>query len=182
MFNSDFLIKELTKGALHAAPFLLGKELIYQNCGGIISEVEAYIQTDPASHTFRGESVRNKSMFAKAGTIYIYRSYGIHWCMNIVTGVEGEGEGVLIRSIISTLGIEEMRQRRKVFSDQNLTNGPGKVTQALGVDLSLNGVHLSEGIIQIEKGIEIEKKDIQNTPRIGISKGKEFLRRWLLKK
>lgn len=158
---------------------------------GIITEVEAYSQDDPASHSFSGKTKRNEAMFFSPGHAYIYRSYGIHWCLNTVTFKEGFGSGVLIRSIQITDGLElalKNRYRLKEVDDltslqlRSLSNGPGKVTQALGVDKSLYGTNLLDpnSPLQLSAGVDVDAKLITQTPRIGISKGTETPWRWLV--
>lgn len=155
-----------------AAPQLLGWHL-RSVAGGVLTElvlteVEAYSPDDPASHTFKGIRPRNAAMFGPPGTLYVYRSYGIHWCTNVVCGDEGTGAAVLIRSAAPVAGIEHMVIRRGRESD--LVNGPGKLTQALGIDLSHNGADLfsDESPIRLAEGEA--PATIRATTRIGISK------------
>jgi DNA-3-methyladenine glycosylase len=132
--------------AEHAAKELLSYVLVHQTpqgrIAGRIVETEAYNQDDPASHTFRGQTKRNQPMFEEAGTIYIYFTYGMHYCMNIVAGPVGRGEAVLIRALEPMEGIEEMRANRGYRPDHELTNGPAKLVQALGISPALNGRRL----------------------------------------
>lgn len=129
-----------------------------------IVEVEAYRSTDPASHTFRGRTERNKPMFEGAGHIYVYRSYGIHWCMNVVTGPRHDGQAVLLRGGVPIRGVDTMKARRR--RDRDLANGPGKLSQALAIDGSFSGTRLgdrlwlsgSPGAVEWSAG-----------PRVGIS-------------
>ena len=171
-------------GTLQLAPQLLGKQLVHhidgQRVGGIITEVEAYLQNDPASHTFRGMTGRTKAMFAAPGTIYLYRSYGIHLCLNIVTADEGIGEAVLIRAVYPTEGVTSMRARRGSVAPTQLTNGPGKLTQAFGLTMDLYGQSVFTSPLWLEKGFDITPQEIQSTPRIGISKAQEELYRFLI--
>lgn len=123
---------------------------------------------DSASHAYGGERVRNSSLFRQAGTVYVYFTYGMHHCFNIVTGKEGHGQGVLIRALEPTEGIELMRNRRKTTNDLNLCNGPAKLVQAMGISKSDNGIRLGSGSLRLEKGIT-PSRIIQST-RVGISK------------
>ncbi|PLS80695.1 DNA-3-methyladenine glycosylase [Candidatus Saccharibacteria bacterium] len=185
----DFL--QLT--APQAAAQLLGNLLISETpegrvCGRIV-EVEAYTQDDPASHTFKGHTARNNSMFQQAGTAYVYFTYGMHYCINIVTDKEGTGSGVLIRAVEPVEGIEIM-WRRRYKEDMpattarqrllNLTNGPGKVAQAFGITREDDGVNLldTSGIIRLESDSTTEAWRLFNTTRIGISQAKDVLWRW----
>lgn len=130
------------------APKLLGMVIATRKSGvGTavrIDEVEAYRSSDPASHTFRGMTERNKPMFDEAGSIYVYRSYGIHWCMNVVTGSADDGQAVLLRGGVPIRGVDTMRSRRG--RDRDLATGPGKLCQALAVDGSLSGTRLGEHV------------------------------------
>lgn len=165
------------------APDLLGKTLSVSVQGkvsaGMIVEVEAYLGgDDPASHAFRGQTARNASMFAVGGTCYVYLSYGVHYCMNVVSGRAGTGEAVLIRAIQPTYGIETMCQRRSLRPEQQrqLANGPGKLTAALGLDLSFNGTCLRTGkALILDSGPTGDvQPQILTSPRIGISKGQDL--------
>ncbi|HSX24225.1 MAG TPA: DNA-3-methyladenine glycosylase [Candidatus Saccharimonadales bacterium] len=163
--------------ALTAAPALLGWELIHDSpdgrTGGIIVETEAYTAEDAASHSFRGRGVRNDVMFGPAGHIYVYFTYGMHYCINIVTGGEGRGEAVLIRALEPTQGLELMRSRRlRARGDISLTNGPAKLTQALAINKTHNGVFLlNKGSLRLVPGSKPER--IIQTTRIGISRAVE---------
>jgi len=134
----------------------------------VIGEVEAYAgDQDPASHAFRGPTPRNTAMFGPAGTLYVYRSYGLHWCMNVVTGPEGVGHAVLLRAGIPTVGRDTMTDRRGRLD--HLADGPGKLAQALGVTGAHNGISLSDGEIRLLPG-EGETLAVRATPRVGITK------------
>ncbi len=118
---------------------LLGATFLVDGVGGIIVETEAYHPTDPAAHSFRGETPRNRSMFMGPGRVYVYRSYGIHWCVNFVCG---GAAAVLIRAIEPTHGIERMAARRRLAAPRNLCSGPGKLTEAMAITKAHDGLML----------------------------------------
>lgn len=159
----------LAGDADEVAPRLLGMQLSTRVAGTItsitLSEVEAYLSDDPASHTFAGRTARNAPMFGPAGGVYVYRSYGIHWCMNIVTGPAGDGQAILIRGGLPATGTEKMIERRG--RSDHLADGPGKVCQALGVDGSFTGTFLGD---RVHLSGEPDTRLWTATPRIGISK------------
>ncbi|MDM0111793.1 DNA-3-methyladenine glycosylase [Variovorax sp. J22R133] len=149
---------------------LIGVTLLLDGVGGRIVETEAYDRDDPASHTFGGPTVRNAAMFGPAGRAYVYRSYGIHWCLNFVCREEGHGAGVLVRAIEPTEGIERMRDRRGVDDLRLLCSGPGKVGQALGIDASFNGKRLDAPPFRLLAPRQAQPLELFEGPRIGISK------------
>lgn len=142
-----------------------------------IVETEAYDQTDEASHTFRGPTPRNEVMFGESGFLYVYFTYGMHHCCNVVTGHAGTGAAVLIRGAEPVEGIHGMERRRGV-SGANLTNGPAKLCQALGIDRSLNGHDLRQAPLRLISGDLRPEEEITRSVRIGISKATDLLRRF----
>lgn len=165
---------------------LLGKILVREINGkkltGIINETEAYKSDDPASHAFKGKTERNKVLFGSVGRAYIYFTYGNHYCLNVVArDKKCIAGGVLIRGIKPLEGIEIMYKNRGVFDLKNLTNGPGKLTQALDINKELYGVDLTKkGPLYITEGIDIKKSQIIATPRIGIKKATENKWRFII--
>jgi DNA-3-methyladenine glycosylase len=161
------------------APDLIGATLAVNGVGGIIVEVEAYHHTDPAAHSFRGPTPRNTVMFGPPGFAYVYRSYGIHWCVNFVCEKEGSASAVLIRALQPTLGIAAMRRRRGLHDERSLCSGPGKLTEALGITDRHNGLALDASPIALHA--RADKPDIVAGPRIGITKAVELPWRYGLK-
>jgi DNA-3-methyladenine glycosylase len=150
------------------APELIGAELLFDGVGGIIVEVEAYDHEDPAAHGFRGRSERNASMFGPPGHAYVYRSYGIHWCLNFVCEDEGVASAVLIRALEPTQGYEAMRARRGVDEPRLLCSGPGRVCQALGITREHDGLPLDRAPFELRD--RREAPTLVTGPRVGITK------------
>ena len=173
----------LNVSAEEAARRLLGCELIRELNGQEIRvrivETEAYDQTDEASHTFKGRSMRNEAMFKSAGHLYVYFTYGMHYCSNIVCGEEGVGSGILIRAVEPLNGSEVIEERRKM-TGVNVTNGPGKICQALAIDLSLSGHDLNNSPLRLMRKPKLPTSAITTSSRIGISKAVHELRRFYI--
>jgi DNA-3-methyladenine glycosylase len=153
------------------APDLIGTTLLLDGVGGVIVEVEAYDHEDPAAHGFGGRTERNASMFGPPGRAYVYRSYGIHWCVNFVCEEEGSASAVLIRALEPTHGIEVMRERRGVDDVRALASGPGKLTQALGITREQDGLPLDRPPFELLPRLSAPAL-IRGT-RIGITKATE---------
>ena len=154
------------------ASMLIGTTLLVDGVGGIIVETEAYDHEDPASHSFSGPTPRNAAMFGPPGRAYVYRSYGIHWCLNFVCNEEGHGAGVLIRAIEPTHGIDLMRSRRGLDDVRLLCSGPGKVGQALGITRELNGLRLDRKPFEVLAARAAVH--VITGPRIGITKAMDI--------
>lgn len=161
------------------APDLIGATFLVDGVGGIIVELEAYHHTEPAAHSFNGPTPRNLVMFGPAGFIYVYRSYGIHWCVNFVCEKEGSASAVLIRALEPTQGIPAMRRRRGLHDERSLCSGPGKLTEALGITDKHNGLPLDAPPIALYA--REKKPDIVTGVRIGITKAAELPWRYGLK-
>jgi DNA-3-methyladenine glycosylase len=154
---------------------LIGCVVRHGECAGVIVEAEAYHDSEPASHAFVGLTQRTKTLFGPPGRAYVYRSYGIHAMLNAVCEPEGVGAGVLIRALEPVDGIELMRARRGLKSVRELCSGPGKLTQALGIELRDNGVDLERGPIRIsERSAEWRSVNVTVDRRIGITKAVEL--------
>ena len=165
------LMDFLNRDAASVAPDLLGAKFLISGVGGIIVETEAYHPEDPASHSFRGPTPRNQSMFAGYGRVYVYRSYGIHWCINFVCR---GASAVLIRALEPTDGIAEMRERRGIEEVRMLCSGPGKLCEALAVTGELDGRMLTARPFKVL--LPDGPPDRAIGPRIGITKAADV--RW----
>jgi DNA-3-methyladenine glycosylase len=160
------------------APDLLGTTLLVDGVGGVIVEVEAYDHEDPASHGFRGRTARNAAMFGPPGQAYVYRSYGIHLCLNLVCEDEGVPSAVLLRALEPTRGVETMRKRRGLDSLRLLCSGPGRLCQALGVTRAHDGLRLDAAPFGILPRDETPR--IVATTRIGITRAAELPWRYVV--
>ena len=147
---------------------LIGATLLVDGVGGVIVETEAYDQADPASHTHKGPTARNAAMFGPSGHAYVYRSYGIHWCLNFTCREAGHGAGVLIRALEPRTGIDQMRARRGVDDVRLLCSGPGRLGQALGITMAHYGLPLDRPPFFVAAPGEAIESIVG--PRIGISK------------
>jgi DNA-3-methyladenine glycosylase len=161
------------------APDLIGATMLVNGVGGIIVEVEAYHHTEPAAHSFNGPTLRNSVMFGPPGFVYVYRSYGIHWCVNFVCEKEGSASAVLIRALQPTHGIPAMRRRRGLHDEKSLCSGPGKLTEALGITHEHNGLALDAPPYALHA--RADKADVIAGVRIGITKAAELPWRYGLK-
>jgi len=169
--------------ATQAAKRLLGCKLTRRLDGHVLSavivETEAYDQSDAASHSFNGRTQRTDVMFGPAGHLYVYFTYGMHYCCNVVVGPEGYGAAVLIRALQPLEGIDMMQERRG-RGGVGITNGPAKLCQAFGIDKHLNGHDLSKPPLQLEITAPIKNSAIVTTTRIGISKAKDAMWRYYI--
>jgi DNA-3-methyladenine glycosylase len=153
------------------APDLIGVTLLVDGVGGTIVEVEAYDHEDPAAHGYGGRTQRNASMFGPPGHAYVYRSYGIHWCLNLVSEEEGVASAVLLRALEPTHGIEAMRERRALDDERLLASGPGRLCQALAVTRVHDGLALDQPPFELLA--RTREPEIATGPRIGITKAAE---------
>lgn len=164
-------LSALSGSPVAAARALIGARLTVRGVGGVIVETEAYDHDDPASHSVRGRTPRNGAMFGEPGTVYVYRSYGVHWCLNIATGPVGVGAAVLIRAIEPTDGLEAMRALRNLADPRLLCSGPGRLTAALAVTRAEDGGHVTQPPFRLEwPG---KQPEIVSGPRIGITRAVE---------
>jgi DNA-3-methyladenine glycosylase len=154
------------------APELIGAMLLVDGVGGPIVEVEAYHHSDPAAHSFGGPTARNAVMFGPPGHVYVYRSYGIHWCVNFVCEAEASASAVLIRALMPTKGLPTMRRRRGLEDERLLCAGPGRLCEALAITRAYNGMALDEAPFALFA--RTAPVEIAAGPRIGISKAAEL--------
>jgi DNA-3-methyladenine glycosylase len=175
--DRDDLVKQLSMPAELAAPRLLGCRLVRRVDGRLLSgrivETEAYSQDDVASHSYRGQTPRTKVMFGPAGHLYVYFTYGMHYCCNVVTGPDGHGSAVLIRALEPLEGQEIMSDNRYGRGGETLTNGPAKLCQALQIGKSFNGHDLHEEPLKLILEPPVAQTGIVQTTRIGISRGQD---------
>ena len=170
MLRRDFFARSVHE----VAPDLIGATLLVDGVGGRIVEVEAYDQQDPASHAYRGRTPRNAAMFGPPGHAYVYRSYGVHWCLNLVCGGEGVPEAVLVRALEPKRGLELQQSRRGVENVRQLCSGPGKLCQALGITREHDGLALDVPPFRLEARADVP--EIVTGPRIGITRATDL--RW----
>jgi DNA-3-methyladenine glycosylase len=172
--------RELLAGSVHdVARSLLGCTFLLDGVGGVIVEVEAYSPDDPASHAFRGRTERNASMFLEPGTLYVYRSYGIHWCVNVACEGVGTGAAVLLRALEPTHGLATMRTRRGDVPDALLCAGPGRLTQALAITREHDGCSIVEPPFALER--PVAPVPVAATPRVGIIKAADLPWRYVVR-
>jgi DNA-3-methyladenine glycosylase len=171
--------REFFARSVHAvAPDLIGATLLVNGVGGRIVEVEAYHHTDSAAHSFRGRTPRNAVMFGPPGHAYVYRSYGIHWCVNFVCEAEGSASAVLVRAIEPTEGIAAMKRHRGINDTRLLCAGPGRVCEALAITVAHNGLVLDRDPFLLRT--RESEPEVVAGPRIGITKAVELPWRYCL--
>jgi DNA-3-methyladenine glycosylase len=174
------LTRAFFKRSVHdVAPDLIGAVLLFDGVGGRIVEVEAYHHTDPAAHSFRGPTSRNAVMFGPPGYAYVYRSYGIHWCLNFVCEPKGSASAVLIRAVEPTEGLDAMRRRRGVREDRLLCSGPGRLCEALGITRAQYGLALDEPPFELYAATGAV--EVVTGSRIGLTKAVDWPWRYGLK-
>jgi DNA-3-methyladenine glycosylase len=161
------------------APDLIGVTLLFNGVGGRIVEVEAYDHTDPAAHSYGGPTPRNAVMFGPPGYAYVYRSYGIHWCLNLVCEPKGSASAVLIRALEPTVGLAAMRRRRGVADERLLCAGPGRLCEALGITQANNGLRLDQNPFELLP--RTGRADVITGVRIGLTKAVDLPWRYGLK-
>lgn len=183
----DFLTRPVDEVAQRLLGCIIEREIDGTIIRVRIVETESYDQDDEASHAYGGERIRNAVMFKKAGYLYVYFTYGMHYCCNVVTGPQGYGSGVLIRAVEPIPGESDrealaiLSKNRRGITGVHLTNGPAKLTQALGIDMRFNGHDLHEGPIRLIVGRLRPEETIISSPRIGISKARDLHRRFYIK-
>ena len=168
MIERDFFARDVHT----VAEELIGATFLVDGVGGKIVELEAYHHEDPAAHGYRGRTGRNASMFGPPGHAYVYRSYGIHWCVNFVCEPEGIADAVLIRALEPTQGLETMRRRRGLDNERLLCAGPGRLCQALGITREHDGLPLDRPPFRLQA--RRERAEIVRGPRIGITRAAEL--------
>jgi DNA-3-methyladenine glycosylase len=165
--------------SVEVAPELLNKLVVHGGRAGRIVEVEAYHREDPASHAYAGPTRRNATMFGPPGHLYVYFSYGVHWCANVVTG-DHDGQAVLLRALAPVAGLEAMRAARGTVRDTDLASGPGRLTQALGIDGTFDGTDLVRGSVRIAADGTAPPEQPGVSARVGISKAVQQPWRWFV--
>ena len=163
---------DFSRSVHEVAPELIGATLLVDGIGGRIVEVEAYDQEDPASHGYRGRTRRNASMFGQPGHAYVYRSYGIHWCLNLVCEGEGVPSAVLVRALEPTHGLDQMRKRRGLDDPRLFASGPGRLCQALGITREHDGLPLDRPPFDVRPRAELV--EVHAGPRVGITRATEL--------
>jgi DNA-3-methyladenine glycosylase len=163
----DFFARSVQR----VAPDLIGATFLFDGVGGVIVEVEAYHESEPAAHSYGGPTARNAVMFGPPGYAYVYRSYGLHWCVNFVCEREGSAAAVLVRALAPTAGLAAMRRQRGVGEDRLLCAGPGRLCQALGITGAHNGLALDAPPFELYR--RRQKVALVSGPRIGITKAVE---------
>jgi DNA-3-methyladenine glycosylase len=164
---------------LEVAPDLIGATLLVEGVGGVIVEVEAYHHTEPAAHSYNGRTPRTAVMFGPPGHLYVYRSYGIHWCMNFVCEAEGSAAAVLLRAIAPTHGLAAMQKRRGLAEERLLCSGPGRLCAALGITHAHNGLPLDKAPFELHA--RQGECDVVAGVRVGITKAADLPWRYALK-
>jgi DNA-3-methyladenine glycosylase len=173
------LKREFFARSVHdVAPELLGATLLVDGVGGTIVEVEAYDATDPASHGYRGRTSRNAAMFGPPGHAYVYRSYGMHWCLNLVCDRVGAPSAVLVRALEPSAGLEQMRARRGLAEPRLLCAGPGRLCEALGVNGEHDGLPLDRPPFRMLA--RAEEPRVAAVPRVGITRAAELPWRYVV--
>lgn len=178
--NPDFLLGNAAAAARSLLGWTLERDIDGQLLRARIVETEAYDQTDIASHTYNGETARNSVMFGPAGRLYVYFTYGMHYCCNVVVGPRGHGAAVLLRAA-EPLANESLMAKRRKRGGIEIANGPAKLCQALGIDASLNGHNLQSRPLRLlppDNSVEVE---VITTTRVGISKAKDVPWRFYIK-
>jgi DNA-3-methyladenine glycosylase len=167
------LRKSFFDRSVHAvAPDLIGATFLFAGAGGVITEVEAYHHTDPAAHSYNGQTPRNAVMFGPPGYFYVYRSYGIHWCINFVCEAAGSASAVLLRALEPTVGLVAMQKRRRTEDPRLLCSGPGRLTEALGITVAQSGCAVDAAPFELRA--RADAVEIIAGPRIGITKAAEL--------
>lgn len=172
--SAAFTAEDFARPVDEAARMLIGAVLTVDGVGGRIVETEAYDASDPASHSFRGPTPRNRAMFGPVGHAYVYRIYGLHWCLNLVCG-DAPGGAVLIRALQPTSRLDLMRRRRGGRDDRLLASGPSRLCEALGVTGDLDGEAMTRSPFGLKPG---PAGPLMVGPRIGITKAADLPRRW----